>query len=222
MPPEMTSAQADTNAATQGAVTDAVETLFGDNKAADAATTTAKADAQKADAVTTEGAPEGDKSKAADAGEQIQLTVPEGFQIPAEAQAEFLKVLQSDATPQEKANQLIKMHTDALANMQTGFDAAIDDHVATTAEAWAKEVESDKEIGGAKFKENVAVANKALNHFGSDSLKSFLKESGLANHPEMVKLFFRIGNQISEGQIVTGAASAGSQPRREDILYGNN
>ncbi len=69
---------------------------------------------------------------------------------------------------------------------------------------WLEASRTDQEFGGDAFDENMAVARKAIDQFGSDSLKALLDKSGLGNHPELIRAFYRAGKAISEDRIVTG------------------
>jgi hypothetical protein len=52
---------------------------------------------------------------------------------------------------------------------------------------------------GPAFDERVALAQKAVHEFGGEELKTVLAESGLGNHPELVKAFAKAGMLVSEG-----------------------
>ena len=54
---------------------------------------------------------------------------------------------------------------------------------------------------GPAFDERVALAQKAVHEFGGEGLKAALAESGLGNHPELVKAFAKAGMLISEGNL---------------------
>jgi len=70
---------------------------------------------------------------------------------------------------------------------------------------WVKQVNADKELGGDKASENLAVAKKALDRFGSPALRELLNgQLGLGDHPEVIRLFFKIGKAISEDRFVAG------------------
>ena len=72
----------------------------------------------------------------------------------------------------------------------------------------------DPEFGGAKFAENVAVSKRAYNdqRLVTPELQALLKDSGLNSHPEVVRLFYRIGKLTSSGQVIQG----GSKPKATD------
>ncbi|MEC7472463.1 MAG: hypothetical protein VX946_03765 [Pseudomonadota bacterium] len=45
---------------------------------------------------------------------------------------------------------------------------------------------------------------KAIEKFGSPELRQVLNDSGLGNHPELVKFCHRIGKAISDDSLVLG------------------
>jgi hypothetical protein len=87
---------------------------------------------------------------------------------------------------------------------------------------WANASKSDKEIGGEQLSQNLAVAKKALDAFGTPELRTLLNESGLGNHPEIIRAFYRAGKQISEDSFVPGSTRPGANSRSAaQALYGN-
>lgn len=71
---------------------------------------------------------------------------------------------------------------------------------------WAAEARADKEIGGDAFDANLATAKKALDTFASEGLREMLNSTGFGSHPEVIRLFHKIGAAISEDRLVTGKA----------------
>ena len=70
--------------------------------------------------------------------------------------------------------------------------------------AWEAAVKADKTIGGDKLGENLALAAQALDAFGSAELKQVLRKSGFGSHPEVIKAFVKIGQQVADSKLVTG------------------
>jgi hypothetical protein len=84
---------------------------------------------------------------------------------------------------------------------------------------WADSAKADKEFGGDAIEANLATARKALDTFGTPELKALLNESGLGNHPEVIRFFYRSGKAISEDRFVSGRG--GNQDQRDARrLYG--
>ena len=76
---------------------------------------------------------------------------------------------------------------------------------------WLNQSKNDPEFGGAKLEASLQVANKAYEALASPTLKELLKESGLVNHPEMVRLFRKAGEMISEDHFVGGKSARAAQ-----------
>ena len=63
-------------------------------------------------------------------------------------------------------------------------------------------------------------AKKAFDQFGTPELKTFLNDTGLGNHPELVRWAFRVGGALSEDGIVKGRQGDGtSSDDLAAILY---
>ncbi|WP_375650698.1 hypothetical protein [Bartonella sp. OT172YNZD] len=69
---------------------------------------------------------------------------------------------------------------------------------------------NDEEFGGEKLQENLAIAQRAMGQFGSPELKEFLNQSGLGNHPELIRAFYRVGKNMSEDGYVGSSQGAGT------------
>ena len=76
---------------------------------------------------------------------------------------------------------------------------------------WMSQSKNDPEFGGAKLEASLQIANKAYEALASPTLKELLKESGLVNHPEMVRLFRKAGEMISEDHFVGGKSQRSAQ-----------
>jgi hypothetical protein len=94
--------------------------------------------------------------------------------------------------------------------------AAVKAHQEQVAQ-WRQDAEKHPELGGANFKTNLVAANQALNRWASPPLIQLLRDSGLANHPELVAMFARIGKASAEDR--PGAATPPpAEPTREQLL----
>ena len=76
---------------------------------------------------------------------------------------------------------------------------------------WAEESQSDEEFGGENLNANLEVAKSSLKAFGTDALKSLLQESGLGNHPEVIRFMYRAGKAISEDSYVGNSLGANAK-----------
>jgi len=88
-------------------------------------------------------------------------------------------------------------------------------------EGWLNEAKADDEIGGDKFDSNVATAIKALDTWGTDTLRQKLDESGLGNHPDLLRLLVRAGTALESGEL-PGPGGAGSKKSFVSAIGGNS
>ena len=170
---------------------------------------------------------EGQGQKQEGEGEQAQKTVvpetyafkdlPEGYALSEQQLAEVSPLFKDLGLTQEQADKLVAFDDKrALAAEQAGLEQR-----QGLVTGWEKSLREDATFGGANFDANVGVAQKALAQFGSPELSTMLKESGLGSHPEVVRLFHRIGQQLAEGQLHSGS---GNQSRKTDaeVFYGKS
>jgi hypothetical protein len=76
----------------------------------------------------------------------------------------------------------------------------------TEKEKVRKGVEELKGEWGNKFESNLNLAKKTMNNIFPASFSNFLEESGLGNHPEMVRAMVRLSESVSEDVLVRNDA----------------
>jgi len=94
---------------------------------------------------------------------------------------------------------------------------------------WAEQATNDPVYGGQKFAESKTYASRAFDEFigpigtpARDSWNTFLTMTGAGNHPEMFRVFAKIGAELaSEGTVVAGAApvKAANRKTAAEVLY---
>ena len=93
------------------------------------------------------------------------------------------------------------------------------EQIAKARNEWADTSRADKEFGGEKLAENLATAKKAMDAFATPELRTLLDESGLGNHPEVIRMFYRTGKAMSEDRFVTGQAAKGVPEKDPRSVY---
>jgi hypothetical protein len=136
------------------------------------------------------------------APEAYEFKAPEGKEFDPEVINSFSDIAKELDLPQDAAQKMI----DKLAPKIQERQMQVIEQVRND---WAQQAQTDKEYGGEKLTENLAVAKKALDAFGTPELRSLLNESGLGNNPEVIRFMFRAGKAISEDRFVGGAPSGG-------------
>lgn len=161
-------------------------------------------------AATAGGEQAGDSASEAPEGEvpeKYEWTLPEGFEGELDQQAveAFEPIARELRLTQEQANKMVELHAQSLMKA----NQAAREQIASQMQQWNESLRNDADFGGVKFDQNVAVAQKAVQAFGSPELTQVLNETGLGNHPALVKAFHQIGKAISEDRFVMGNQSSG-------------
>lgn len=166
----------------------------------------------------TEGDEQADEdAKPAGAPEKYEFKAPEGQELDTAAVEAFEPVARDLNLTNEQAQKLVDLYGVRLSQAAEAQQAAWQ----TQLDTWVTEVKSDKEIGGKAFDENVNSAKAAINKFGTPELKKALDSTGFGNHPELVRVFARIGKAMAEDTFVSANAAAGGKKSAEELLYGS-
>lgn len=188
-----------------GAAPDTETAGEGEEKATDAAQQDDESGTPPADGKQGEKAEEGGEKPA-----PIEIKLPEGV----EADETLVDALKGAAKDSESAQKLVDAY---VAAQKASVEKQQEAHQAQV-KAWAEELRADKEFGGANFDGNVKAAQAAVRRFGSPALTQFFNNSGLGNHPEIVKFCAAIGKAIAEDS-VAGTSSAGRAENDVEKVY---
>ncbi len=109
---------------------------------------------------------------------------------------------------QEQAQKLVDFQSGMLTAELKEQEAAFTEN----RKAWLETARGDQEYGGAKFKENKTIATKAFQKFGSPEMQKFFVDAGLTSHPEVIRLFYRIGKLVGEDTHIP-ANVGGKEPK---------
>jgi hypothetical protein len=156
-------------------------------------------------------APEGEPTAESirDAAAYDDFTLPDGVETNHQMMDSFRMVAAEHGLSQKAAQSLLDLHSKSMAEHGQA-------HVAI-AQKWAEDARGDREFGGGGFDANMGVARKALQAYGSPQLGQLLAQSGLGNHPEIIRTFYRIGKTLSEDRRVGGGQS--TQDDRLAAMY---
>lgn len=175
---------------------------------------TGETQGEKAEGETDAG--EKDEGEKPEVPEKYEWNKPEGFEgeLDQAAIEQFEPIAKELGLTQEQADKLVGIHAESLQKFQ---QQAAEQH-SQQMEAWTNELKQDPEFGGANFDANLKSAQKAVKQFGSEGLIKALDETGMGNHPDLVRTFAMIGKAISEDGFVSGDKSGGPRSAA-DIMY---
>ncbi|MBQ9150300.1 hypothetical protein IJX73_05145 [bacterium] len=77
-------------------------------------------------------------------------------------------------------------------------------------------------VNSAQLKQYMSLANRAYSEFSSPKLKEILEKTGLVYHPELIKMFYKIGELSQEDNLSHCGAPVVEELTPAQILYGTN
>lgn len=162
----------------------------------------------------TEGTPKGIETMLGD-GTETQESAPEAYQdfegeggrkFSPEQVKGFTTAAKELGLTQEKAQKLFS------AMMPTAREYLAKD-LAEHSQQWAEESKRDPEFGGDALPQSLAIIRQACQAYATPELRKLLNASGLGNHPEVLRHFYRIGKTMQQDNGVAGSASAPAAKR---------
>lgn len=169
-----------------------------------------------------ETAKEGEEAAKAEVPEAYELTFSEGFVADTATLEAATPILKDLGLTNEQAQSLVPVLEAHTTNVLNAAQQAQAELINAERANWLTSAKADPEIGGEKWDDTIVSAAKALDMvgFGKDSeFRKFLNESGLGNHPEMIRAFARFGTRVSEDNEFPRGGGMSPTKSREEILY---
>ena len=105
---------------------------------------------------------------------------------------------------QDQANSILSLYGEMQEEQETAQKEGIDELRTNTTVALQKE-------WGKYFDGKMDYAKRAFAQFASPELSQLMDSSGLGNHPEMLRVFSKIGELLGEDSLVVGTGLGSSQ-----------
>jgi len=136
--------------------------------------------------------------------ETYEFNLPEGRELDNGLVEKFTPVLKELKIGQEGAQK--------LAELLVADQAAKEQTYREITEGWKQD--TIKELGS-DYQAKLGVAAKFIDRFGNDQVRQVLNDTGLGNHPEVVKMFINAGKHFSDDTVPTGTRQTNlSDPER--------
>lgn len=155
---------------------------------------------------------------------QAQPTIPEKYEFKLEQSPLDKSYLESFQTyakeqkmTQDQAQKLLERESFAVNEYLNKQNAEFE----KTQSQWVEAIKQDQEIGGDNFNKNIELAHRALKKYGTPQFIQDLEQSGFGNHPELVRIFARIGKSIGEDSMISTNTNTGGKKSYEEIFYGS-
>jgi len=166
------------------------------------------------DAAAAEGEPDADKDATPGDDEPAdfsKLTLPDGFEGLDNEAVELAKPVldKLGLTTQGQVQEAVTLYTQLGQRLvQQAFNQALETHAERVKE-WRDEARAHPDLGGGNVKEfaaSMALAERTLAQFGTPRLTADLRENGMANHPDLVRMFALVGRAVAEDSVEPPAA----------------
>ena len=144
--------------------------------------------------------------------EAYKYTPPEGGPEIDEATQtrldEFGDAAKGMKLSQDQYQSLVEYDTKRTAALVEAGAAAYNNRV----NEWADATKTDNELGGEALQQNLSIAKLGIDTYGTPELASILAAPsaenpdglGLGNHPEIIRLFHRVGATLKESDLIEG------------------
>jgi hypothetical protein len=138
--------------------------------------------------------------------------LPDGLKFDPALVEPFNAVAKELGLSQDGAQKIVDLQAQSV---KAEIDARLDGFNKQV-EGWG---EASKKLFGTDFEKQFGLAAKAVERFGDADLKTLLRESGLGNHPSIIKAFNKIGAMMSEDQPVDGRRAGGEAKTTAELMF---
>ncbi|OPX89053.1 MAG: hypothetical protein A4E53_01661 [Pelotomaculum sp. PtaB.Bin104] len=149
--------------------------------------------------------------------EKYEVKLQEKNSLPPERVTKIVAFAKERGFSNEQAQEAVSLVEEAVLEHKAAEEETVNQ---LRDVEWPKQAKEDKEIGGEKFKENVEIAKRALNKFASKELNKLLKETGMGNHPEVLRVFVNIGKAMADDSLALGSQATGEEKDLASVFYG--
>ena len=144
--------------------------------------------------------------------EKTEFKLPEGMKVDEKKMNSFKEVAKELGLTKEQAQKLVDMDAQNIKNADAAFKELQSGWKAQTL----------KELGE-NAEQKLGEAAAAFKRFGDDEFVKLLKDTGLENHPAVVRVFRSIGSKIAVDKTVPGTSNGvKSTMTFEEALYHQN
>lgn len=187
----------------------------GDDGKVTPVTPTPAAEAQKANETAgTQGKTESAQNPPATPAE-ISVVRPDDSPLSEEQFAELIEFAKAEGYSQKQTEKLIERQSvEATSLVEEQTKAVEQAH-----QKWIEQAKNDPEIGGNHFESSAENAKRVVDRFGTDEFKKELNRTGLGNHPELLRIFARIGKSMAEDTFDRAPASGAGKKDLVSIFY---
>lgn len=129
----------------------------------------------------------------------VKLPEVAGAALAPELQQEFMKLAHSLGLNNKQVQEVLNFEAQRIEKQSEVFGQAMQE----------AEMELKKEYGKA-YDQKIASAQRAVKSLGDENFAKLMDETGLGNHPAMIKFAAKIGDMLTEDQAVATGSTFGA------------
>lgn len=133
--------------------------------------------------------------------------LPDGVKLEATELTDLQTYAKANGFTQVQAQAVLDRTLKTRTDAETSVVQKQQEAVKQLSTDWKAATQADAEIGGDKLTATLATAVKARDAYGSPELIKILNDSGMGNHPEVVRFFAKVGAAMSEDKHVQSGKS---------------
>jgi len=142
--------------------------------------------------------------------EKTEFSIPDGLKVDEKKMSSFKAVAKELGLTKEQAQKLVDMDSENIKAQEKAF--------ADMKESW--KAETIKQLGD-NAEQKIGEAAAAFKRFGDDEFVKLMQDTGLENHPAVVRVFRAIGSKIAVDKTVSATSSGvKSSMTLSEALYG--
>lgn len=152
------------------------------------------------------------------------VKLPQGMDYDKDMLKEFDALNKQTNLSQAQANKYMELGVRIAQKNAENIPAIMKQVQQAKITQFQQALNTDEEIGGGnqtKMNEYLDIADKGYAAFANEEVKNVLAEYGLNYHPEIVKMFHRIGKLVGDDKIYAPTTPAGTPADNAEVLYGS-
>lgn len=164
-------------------------------------------------------------TKVIDKYDYSKFTSVDGFSWDEDLANKFLPIAQKLNLSQESLDMLLEIALEMSQKQRAHYEKDEQTKYIDNVMNYNKIFSEDSElpnVNSIQMKEFMDVANSAYSEFTSPNLKEILEKTGLVYHPELIKMFYKIGELSQEDNLSHCGAPSVEELTPAQILYGTN
>ncbi len=150
---------------------------------------------------------------------KYELAMPKDSLLEPSVIDEIVSYAKDQGLSNEAAQKILDRESGAVAKHMEAKEKEFEE----IRKDWEGKVKADKELGGENLERSAEISQRVVDRFGSKEFKTLLEDTGWGNNPEVIRIFKRIGETMTDDQFVKATTKTTGADRSDaDVLFGDS